>query len=343
MIAKDFIIAKDFRSHSANFLRRAKSLRDHAGRSRYTTVNSGAMRSRRGSGRAIGCCYGVQVESDSAVAEQFPVSGAHLYTEARGAGPLLLFIVGGNGDPAVFSGVAGRLAGDFTVVTYARRGFVGSPVDGPIDDANRIAADVEDAVALIARHGGGPACVFGSSSGAIVALDLVARHPDRVSTAVVHEPPILELLDDPGAWADRLAGIFATYETAGLWPAMAQFGQAVGLGGPAAPPPGAEAAPEVAAMRARAEDNMTFWMEHEFRQYPAYHPDLDALAAIAEKIVPAGGRDSRKKGSMPFLPVVTLAGRLGRDIAEFAGGHVGYAEEPGDFAAQLGRLLGADR
>ena len=252
--------------------------------------------------------------------------------------------MGGNGDPAVFSGVAGRLAGDFTVVTYARRGFARSPVDGPVDDANRIFADVEDAVALIARHGGGPACVFGSSSGAIVTLDLVTRHPDLVSTAVVHEPPILELLDDPDAWVARFAGIFATYQTAGLWPAMAQFGQAVGLpGGPAAPPAGADVAPEIAAMLARTEDNMTFWMEHEFRQYPAYHPDLDALAAVAEKIVPAGGRDSREKGNMPFLPVVTLAGRLGRAIAEFPGGHVGYAENPGDFAAQLGRLLGADR
>jgi hypothetical protein len=61
---------------------------------------------------------------------------------------------------------------------------------------------------------------------------------------------------------------------------MAQFGQAVGLpAGPAALPPGAGPAPETAAMLARAEENMRFWMEHEFRQYPAYHPDLDALAA----------------------------------------------------------------
>ena len=274
--------------------------------------------------------------------EQFPVPAAQLYTETRGAGPLLLFVVGGNGDPAVFSGVADRLAGHFSVVTYARRGFVGSPVDGPVDDANRIATDVEDAVALIARHGGGPARVFGTSSGAIVALDLVARHPELVSTVVVHEPPILELLDDPNAWAERLADVFATYETAGLWPAMAQFGHLVGLGRPTAPPPRADSAAEIAAIRARAEDNMTFWMEHEFRQYPAYHPDLGALAAVAEKIVPAGGRDSRENGSMPFLPVIALARRLGRDIAEFPGGHVGYGEHPGDFASRLGQLLGAD-
>src|ERR1700749_1503113 len=149
-----------------------------------------------GSGRGRGghgsWRYGVQV--DGAVVEQFPVSGAQLYTETRGAGPLLLFVVGGNGDPAVFSGVADRLAGDFTVVTYARRGFARSPVDGLVNDANRISADVEDGVALLAPHGGGPGRVFGARRGAIAALDLVPRHPDLVSTAVVHEPPILELL-----------------------------------------------------------------------------------------------------------------------------------------------------
>src|ERR1700750_337828 len=101
----------------------------------------------------------------SAVTDRFPVPGAQLYTETRGAGPLVLFVVGGNGDPAVFSGVADRLAGGVTVVSYARRGFARSPVDGPVNDANRISADVEDAVALIARHGRGPACVFGSSAG----------------------------------------------------------------------------------------------------------------------------------------------------------------------------------
>jgi pimeloyl-ACP methyl ester carboxylesterase len=281
--------------------------------------------------------------ADRTLAEQFPVPGARLYTETRGSGPLLLLVVGGNGDPAVFSGIAGGLAGHFTVVTYARRGFVRSPVDGPVDDTSRIAADVQDAVALIAHHGGGPAIVFGSSSGAIVTLDLLTRHPELVRTAVVHEPPILELLDDPGAWAARFDGIFDTYQTAGLWPAMAQFGQAVGLAGPPAPPPGADVPPEVAAILARAEGNMAFWMEHEFRQYPAYHPDLDALAAVAGKLLLAGGRDSREKGSMPFLPVVALGRRLGRDIAEFPGGHIGYAEHPADFAAQLGQLISADR
>ena len=87
-------------------------------------------------------------------------------------------------------------------------------------------------MALIARHGCGSACVFGSSSGAIVTLDLVTRHLDLVSTAVVHEPPILELPGDPGAWAARFAGIFATYQRAGLWPAMAQLSASLSHAGP---------------------------------------------------------------------------------------------------------------
>ena len=81
----------------------------------------------------------------------------------------------------------------------------------------------------------------------VLRFDLVARRPELVSTVVVHEPPILELLDDRDAWAERLAGVFATYETAGLWPAMAQFGHVVGLGRPTAPPSRAVSAPDIEA------------------------------------------------------------------------------------------------
>jgi hypothetical protein len=35
MIAKDFFIAKDFRTYAMNFLRQEKSLRDHGGSPRH--------------------------------------------------------------------------------------------------------------------------------------------------------------------------------------------------------------------------------------------------------------------------------------------------------------------
>jgi pimeloyl-ACP methyl ester carboxylesterase len=72
---------------------------------------------------------------------------------------------------------------------FDRRGFTRSPLLAPVEGHARIAADADDARRLIAHLGGGPAHVFGSSSGAIVVLELVARHPEAVATAVAHEPP----------------------------------------------------------------------------------------------------------------------------------------------------------
>lgn len=275
------------------------------------------------------------------MSEDFPVPGARLHTEMRGSGPLLLLIHGGNGDSASFDGIVDPLAEHFTVLTYVRRGFVRSPLDAPPVDAERLAVDVEDAAALIRAHGG-EAHVFGSSSGAIVALDLVTRHPDLVRNVVVHEPPILELLDDPDAWAATFAGIRATYDDAGLGPALVQFAGAVGLGRPAGGP-AAEVPPERAAMMARIPQNMTFWFEHEFDGYPRYRPDVAALGAVADRVVPAVGRTSRETDAMPYRPNVRLAERLGRDVVEFPGGHIGYGEHPAEFAAQLVGLLRAGR
>jgi pimeloyl-ACP methyl ester carboxylesterase len=222
------------------------------------------------------------------------------------------------------------------VVTYVRRGFVRSPLDAPPDDAARIETDAADAAALITHHGA-PAFVFGSSSGAIVALDLATRHPELVRAAVAHEPPILELLDDPKAWAARFAGIHATYTSAGLWPAMAQFAQAVGLTRPTAE---AEiVSPERVALMERLPDNMAFWFEHEFDSYPAYRIDLRKLEALGDRLVLAGGRDSREAAAMPYLPNVGLAQQLGLTIVDFPGGHTGYTEHPAEFASQLGELL----
>jgi pimeloyl-ACP methyl ester carboxylesterase len=274
-------------------------------------------------------------DAATAVVGEFPVPGARLHTETRGSGPLLLLVVGGNGDPTSYAGIAGRLAARHTVLSWARRGFVRSPLDGPPPDTEgRIAADVADAVALIRAHGAA-SDVLASSSGAIVTLELVARYSELVRTAVVHEPPILDLLDDPQEWHDRFAAIEATYRERGMQPAMADFAAAVGLGPLAAP----ASRPELAPLLDRVVENRRFWFAHEFRQYPAHPVDLDALAPVAGKIVPAAGVDSRERGAMPYLPTVALARRLGRALAELPGGHMGYVEHPVAFAAALENLL----
>lgn len=257
---------------------------------------------------------------------EFEVPGARLHTETRGDGPVLLLIHGGNGDCDVYEAVAGPLAEHFTVLSYVRRGFVRSPLDVPPDDATRIAVDAADAAALIAHHGG-PAFVFGSSSGAVVALDLATRHPELVRSAVVHEPPLLALLADPEGWRERFAAVTVTYRSAGLWPAMAEFGRIVGLARPVG-----DGRPQEAM--GRVAENMTFWMEHEFATYPEYRPDLDALAG---SVVPAGGADSVTDISVQ--PPQAIAERLGGDVVVFPGGHVGYGEHPEEFGTRLAELL----
>src|SRR5437868_12155708 len=89
------------------------------------------------------------------------VPGARVYYEARGAGPVLLLIPGGNGDVGPFDRVASDVADRFTVVAYERRGFCRSPISAPIDDNDRLHADADDATRVLDAVGAGTAHVFG--------------------------------------------------------------------------------------------------------------------------------------------------------------------------------------
>ena len=57
--------------------------------------------------------------------------GADLYYERRGTGPAILMISGGGGDASYYTGVAERLADDYTVLTYDRRANSRSTVHDP--------------------------------------------------------------------------------------------------------------------------------------------------------------------------------------------------------------------
>lgn len=138
-------------------------------------------------------------------------AGADLYFERRGSGPALLLIVGGGGDCGYYDGLAEVLAAEFTVLSYDRRGNSRSRLHGspaPVAMAQQSA----DALAVLDAAGISSALVFGNSGGASIALDLAARHPDRVEAAVAHEPPVPAVLPDPAGYVavydemDRLLG-----------------------------------------------------------------------------------------------------------------------------------------
>jgi pimeloyl-ACP methyl ester carboxylesterase len=117
------------------------------------------------------------------------VDGAMCYRDSGPAGPL-----------------AARLATDYTVYTYDRRGRGESGDSAPY----AVEREVEDLAALIGEAGGS-AYVYGISSGAVLALDATARL-DGVRKLAVYEPPFI--VDDthearPDDYLDRMDGLIA--------------------------------------------------------------------------------------------------------------------------------------
>jgi hypothetical protein len=88
---------------------------------------------------------------------------------------------------------------------------------------------------------------------------------------------------------------------------------------------------------AAALTNARYWFEHELRQDPAAELDLDALKVLADRIVPAAGRDS--VGFPAHDATEELGNRLGRKVVAMPGGHLGFLSQPVDFANALLRCV----
>src|SRR6476660_9456326 len=102
-------------------------------------------------------------------ARTLTVPGATLYYEVRGAGPVLLCIPGGPTDAGMFTDLAERLAGDFTVVAYDPRGHSRSPLDGEPEDV-AVSVQADDAAAILSAMGSEPAYVYGNSGGGTIGV-----------------------------------------------------------------------------------------------------------------------------------------------------------------------------
>jgi pimeloyl-ACP methyl ester carboxylesterase len=268
------------------------------------------------------------------------VPGARLYYEVRGTGPALLLIPTGNGDAAQYWPLANALADRYTVITYDRRGFSRSVLDGPVPEGQRVQTDASDAHRLLDHLADGPAHAFGSSSGAIVALALLERHPDTLRTLVSHEPPLASVLPDSAQWLQFYHDLYGVYRNSGAKAARDVFRDRMGMSGPTRPPAEAELPPdELAEMVARVRHNQPFWFEYELRSYPAFQPDIAALSAASDRLVLAGSSTTREQ--FPYRPNVVLAERIGTAIVHFPGSHIGYSTHPAEFADRLSDVLAA--
>ncbi|MBB5120260.1 alpha/beta hydrolase [Streptomyces eurocidicus] len=252
------------------------------------------------------------------------VPGAKLYFEVRGTGPLLLLIPGGASDAEVFRDLAYELAVCHRVVTYDPRGISRSLLGGPPPEP-WLDTQVDDAFRLLdsLTRPGEPVRVFGSCAGALTALELLVRDARRIRLAIAHEPPAMGLLPDAPRHAAFFEEVYATFRRDGVPVALEKL-RTIFSGRPAPPLP-------------EATDNSEFFLSQVMLPSSRCVPDVTALAAVADRIVLAGGRASRTHDV--HRPVTVLAQRLGREPAEFPGGHAGYATHPALFAAHLAAVL----
>ncbi|MGW4248125.1 alpha/beta fold hydrolase [Nocardia sp. NPDC004722] len=266
------------------------------------------------------------------------VPGATLYYETRGAGPILVFLPGGGGDAGTVDPLAEVLAEHFTVVALDPRGYSRSTLDGP-QVTQRVQVQSEDALRLIDHLTDEPVHVVGGSAGAIVGLDLLARHPDKVATLVAHEPPCFAALPDAAAQLAMIEEVHTLFLTEGVAAASARFLAGIGPAMKPAPAP-SELSPRAAAMWERLAANGPLMLEHELREFTSYIPDYEALRENADRLTLAVGRETR--GALPYRPAVEIARRIGVAVNEFPGAHNGMRTDADAFARQLVELIAGE-
>jgi pimeloyl-ACP methyl ester carboxylesterase len=112
--------------------------------------------------------------------------GTIIAYEQTGTGPVVILVAAALADRGGTTRLAKHLAEHFTVINYDRRGRGKSTDTRPY----AVQREVEDIEALIDAHGG-PAFVFGSSSGSALALEAASKLGSKVKKLFMYEPPFI--------------------------------------------------------------------------------------------------------------------------------------------------------
>ena len=262
-----------------------------------------------------------------------------------------MLLPGGPGHAGLLDGLAAHLAERHHVVAMSTRLASARPGTEHGDQHPKVHA--EDALGLIEALFDEPPIVFAFSAGAVTTLELLARHPDRVRLAVVHEPPVFSLLPDAGRHRDALEAARTAARTRGMDEAGRLMTETMtarepGTDSPDLCNPGdwldgyAETlpeppTPELLELFAALGELQALVLEHVLVPFTTGEVDLAALDAAGPRLVPVAGIDSR--GQLPYRAAAALATGLGLPLNEFPGGHLGPVERPAQFAGALRALL----
>jgi pimeloyl-ACP methyl ester carboxylesterase len=272
------------------------------------------------------------------------VCDACLYYEAFGTGPLLVLIPGAAGTGIVYSTIASYLSSRFRVVTYDRRGFFRSPIS---DSATKATLDTifiinaHDTAALIWHLSPKePVFVFGSSGGALIAIQLLTLYPALVKGVVLHEPMLISLLrpSKQKTVHEESSKVMEAYRTSGTAAASHIFLRMISNDIELKAVKQSSVQKQLAPL---ADKGMSYFLDIEFEAVLRYSFMPEQLQRHKEKIHLGKGADSNRE--LIIYPVGVISQHLERPVTSFVGGHTGYITDGRQFAKTLVTLLCGER
>jgi pimeloyl-ACP methyl ester carboxylesterase len=266
--------------------------------------------------------------------------GDELYYEVRGQGQPLLMIPGGSGDARLYSLVADILSDEYKVITYDRRANSRSTMNEPQNF--EISQQSRDAVAVLRAASETSAFVFGSSSGAIIALDMAKTQPQALRAVVAHEPPITRVHPDAKKWQRFFAGVYWMAFGFGTPIAMLRF--VFGIGLPVRQ--FAKASKHLESYNEKNHDfrpsptnDRDFFAKQELLPVTNYMPDVAMIKKNGIRVFMAAGKTSLDKKRFYAQTAPLLAEQLGCEMVTFPGHHISYLDIPNEWAAVLRSVL----
>jgi pimeloyl-ACP methyl ester carboxylesterase len=133
--------------------------------------------------------------------------GTKIYYQKSGKGKAVILVSSAAADHSDANNLAEHLAKYFTVYNYDRRGRGNSSDTLPY----KVKREIEDIEALIEAAGGSP-CLFGSSAGAVLALEAANQLGNKVSKLFLYEPPFIINDSRPPVPSDYVQHVTALVE-----------------------------------------------------------------------------------------------------------------------------------
>jgi pimeloyl-ACP methyl ester carboxylesterase len=261
---------------------------------------------------------------DAPTSELVQAGDTKLYVEQSGRGPGIVLVPGAGGDAGQYAGLAAELSLNHLVVTYDRRGNSRSP---RTDDwaTTSVAQHADDVLALLEALDLTNVTLFGNSTGAVIALAAALSGHPSVVELITHEPTLFGVLADPdGAVASVQPVIAAGVEQGGL-PGGAEAFLRFAAG------EGFERLPAEAIERIRG--NAQTMLEAEFGAFASWQPDASELRDLDIPVLVLSAEQTA-----PFFVEAAdwLAAQLGTETVKVPGGHMGFLDDPADFAHRMG-------